>query len=358
MKHIVSIIGARPQFVKAAPLSHEIRKQFKETLIHTGQHYDKGMSDIFFSQLEIPKPDYNLEIGSGSHGVQTGKMLEKLDPLIQKLAPDIVTVYGDTNSTLAGALTAAKLNIPLAHVESGLRSFNNIMPEETNRIVADRLSNILFCPTELAVENLKKEGVTQGVHLVGDIMKDVLLQSIDIAKEKSLILKKYSLTPQEYFLCTIHRAENTNNPERLNNFFEALFSLDKTVVLPLHPRTKKLMPKELARQVKKYPHILIIDPISYLDMVQLERNAKTILTDSGGMQKEAYILKVPCITLRTETEWKETLVGNWNQVGGVKPDSIFKALNTSPDTHQYQELYGDGKAAEKITRILHEHSAT
>lgn len=358
MKHIVSIIGARPQFVKAAPLSREIRKQFKETIIHTGQHYDKGMSDIFFTQLEIPKPDYNLEIGSGSHGVQTGRMLEKLDPLVQKLSPDVVIVYGDTNSTLAGALTAAKLNVPLAHVEAGLRSFNNIMPEETNRKVADRLSKILLCPTDLSVENLKKEGITQGVHLVGDIMKDVLLQSVDMAKEKSEILKKHSLIPREYFLCTIHRAENTNNPERINNFFETLFSLDKTVILPLHPRTKKLIPNELAKRIKKHAHIRIIDPVSYLDMVQLELNAKTILTDSGGVQKEAYILKTPCVTLRTETEWKETLIGNWNQVGGVEPDSILKALNNTPDDDQYLELYGDGKAAEKITRILHEYSAT
>lgn len=353
MKHILSIVGARPQFIKAAALSNQLRKRFKETLVHTGQHYDLNMSDVFFKQLNINAPDYNLEVGSGRQGRQTGHMIEKIEDLLLTLKPDWVLVYGDTNSTLAGSLAALKLHIPTAHVEAGLRSFNMIMPEEVNRIVADRFSKLLFVPTPAGIENLKKEGITEGIHHVGDIMHDLLLQSLPFAEKNSFILNVLKIQPDSYYLATIHRAENTDNPDTLQHLIEGLTGLDKQVILPLHPRTKKAI-KSVPEKIFKKGLIKIIEPVGYYDMLVLEKNASAILTDSGGVQKEAYILKRPCITLRTETEWIETKIGGWNQIVGTSPEKITKAVNNKPEDNLHSPIFGDGNSAELIAKILDE----
>ena len=346
---IVSIVGARPQFIKLAPLSKKLREEgFSEIIVHTGQHYDDNMSDLFFKELEIPEPDYNLGIGSGSHGAQTGRMLIAIEEVLLKEKPDLVIVYGDTNSTLAGALSASKLHIKLAHVEAGLRSFNRDMPEEINRIVADHLSDILFCPTETAVENLKREGITEGVYLVGDIMFDALMHFSKISETKSNILERFDLKPKGYYLATIHRAENTDNYERLKNILTALSQLDMPVSFPIHPRTKS--------RVKEYnlefllEKIRVIEPVGYLDMIKLEKNAKAILTDSGGVQKEAFWLKVPCITLRDETEWVETVKSGWNRLVGADCDKILSIVkNTGPgEDVDFKDEY----SAEKMVAVL------
>ena len=348
---IVSIVGARPQFIKLAPLSRRLREEgFKEVIVHTGQHYDDNMSDLFFKELEIPEPDYNLGIGSGSHGNQTGRMLIAIEEVLLKEKPDLVIVYGDTNSTLAGALSASKLHIKLAHVEAGLRSFNRDMPEEINRIVADHLSDILFCPTETAVENLKREGITEGVYLVGDIMFDALMHFSKISETKSKILERLNLKPKEYYLVTIHRAENTDNYERLKNILTALSQLDIPVIFPIHPRTKN--------RVKEYnlesllEKIQVIEPVGYLDMIKLEKNSRAILTDSGGIQKEAFWLRVPCITLRDETEWVETVKFGWNRLVGADCDKIISAVGS---LHPGVEVNFENEyATSKICEVLKE----
>ncbi len=345
---VASIVGARPQFIKAAVVSRELRKVAKEILIHTGQHYDHEMSEIFFEELQIPTPDYNLGVGSGSHGHQTSQMLTKIEDVLISESPDWLLIYGDTNSTLAGALAAAKLGIPIAHVEAGLRSFNRAMPEEINRVVSDHLSSRLFCPGYTAKENLAREGITRGVHVVGDVMLDVLNFAVAEGKESQL-LEKLSLTRFDYLLATVHRAENTDNPERLENIVRAFNSLDRTILLPLHPRTQKQLEKfHLAFE----PHIRCIAPVGYLGMVQLEKHAHRILTDSGGIQKEAYWLGVPCITMRDETEWVETMQEGWNTLVGADPKKIIDAVHfsTTPQTHP--PLYGDGKTAQRIGDIL------
>lgn len=348
---IVSIVGARPQFIKLAPLSKELRKLgFNEVIVHTGQHYDENMSDLFFKELEIPEPDYNLGIGSGSHGNQTGRMLIAIEEVLSKEKPDLVIVYGDTNSTLAGALCASKLHIKLAHVEAGLRSFNKDMPEEVNRIVADHLSDILFCPTETAVENLKREGITEGTYLVGDIMFDALMYFSKISEAKSKILERLNLKPKEYYLATIHRAENTDNYERLKSILEALAELDLLVVFPIHPRTQnRIKDYNLEYLLKEF---FVIEPVGYLDMLQLEKHAKAILTDSGGVQKEAFWLRVPCITLRDETEWVETVRYGWNRLVGADKDKILRSvLNIT--FGEYIDLNKE-YSAPKICKVLEE----
>jgi UDP-GlcNAc3NAcA epimerase len=298
---IVSIVGARPQFIKCAPLSRELRKEHEEVLVHTGQHYDTKMSDIFFKELDIPEPDYNLGIGSGLHGEQTGKILSEIEKVLVKEKPDMVMVYGDTNSTLAGALATSKLYIRVAHVEAGLRSFDRQMPEEINRVLTDHISDLLFCPTQTAVENLAKEGITEGVHLVGDVMVDALEYNRNIAEEKSHIIEELGLEYGKYLVITVHRAGNTDSKENMSNIIGALEESGKKVVFPVHPRTEKFL-REYGMWDSMPENVVVIEPVGYIDMLKLMSGAGKILTDSGGMQKEAYVLGVPCITLRENTE--------------------------------------------------------
>lgn len=345
---IFTIIGARPQFVKAAVLSRLIRTEnwrgrVSEILVHTGQHYDKNMSDVFFSEMEIPKPDYNLNIGSASHGEMTGQMLIAIEKLLLKEKPDVVLVYGDTNSTLAGALAASKLNIPVAHVEAGLRSFWKRMPEEQNRILTDHISTWLFCPTETAIKNLKKEGIDKSVYNVGDIMLD----ANNYYKNK--IVDDESYKKDEFILATVHRAENTNDIENLKNIIKAFNTINSRIVLPLHPRTKKIIE---SNDIKINSNVEIIEPVGFYEMLRLESSCSCIITDSGGVQKEAYFSKKPCITLREQTEWVETTESGWNNLVGTDTDKIvnaYKNLNI-PDT--YQSFYGNGNAANKILQTL------
>jgi UDP-GlcNAc3NAcA epimerase len=304
---VVTFVGARPQFVKCGIVSPHLRKVAAEVLVHTGQHYDSNLSEVFFNELQIPEPHYNLGVGSGLSGWQTGKMLHLSEEVLLKEKPDFVLVYGDTNSTLAGALAAAKLGIPIVHVEAGLRSFNRGMPEEINRVIADHVSSILFCPTESAVKNLVREGISRDVHLVGDVMYDALLANVQIAEKKSSILPRLRLHPKTYLLATVHRAENTNETKNLERIAAALIELAKsedTVVFPVHPRTRERL-EQIG--MEKPPNLLIVDPVSYFDMLILEKNAIVIVTDSGGVQKEAYWFSVPCVTVRKETEWVETV---------------------------------------------------
>ncbi|MGD9041920.1 MAG: UDP-N-acetylglucosamine 2-epimerase (non-hydrolyzing), partial [Desulfobacteraceae bacterium] len=332
---IVTIVGARPQFIKAASVSRAIQKhnkenqgQIREIMVHTGQHYDENMSQVFFDELEIREPDYNLGVGSGTHGQMTGAMLEKIEEVLLQEKPDIVLVYGDTNSTLAGALAASKLHFPVGHVEAGLRSFNRQMPEEINRVLTDHVSTFLFCPTDTAVANLKKEGITKGVFKVGDVMFDSFLFNKRLAEKKSVILSALGLKPKNYCLATVHRQENTTNGKRLSGIFEAfnkLASQDCPFIAPLHPRTAKAL-DELGKERLCGPHVRILEPISYLDMILLETHARVILTDSGGVQKEAYFAKTPCITLREETEWVELVEHGYNVIAGCISEGICGAF--------------------------------
>jgi len=302
---IASVVGARPNFIKLAPVSKELRKEFDEVLVHTGQHYDYEMNKIFFDEMGIPEPDYNLGVGSGSHGYQTGEMLKRIEEVLMKEKPDLVLVFGDTNTTLAGALAAIKLHIKVGHIEAGLRSFDKRMPEEINRALTDHCSDILFCPTETGVKNLKNEGIAKGVYLTGDVMVDALQENIKIAEKKSKILDELDLKPEEYFLATVHRAENTDDFSRLRSIVDAFCEIVH-IVFSCHPRTEKMFKKfDLWDRLQK--SVKVIKPVGYLDMLVLEKNARKILTDSGGIQKEAYIFKVPCITLRENTEWVETI---------------------------------------------------
>lgn len=351
MKKIVSIVGARPQFIKACPLSLELRKHFKEVIVHTGQHYDYGMSDIFFKELSISKPNYNLGVGSGHHGSQTAAMLVEIEKVLIEEKPSLVIVYGDTNSTLASALAAVKMNIPVAHIEAGMRSFNRRMPEEINRVLTDHISQWLFVPSEIALRNLGKEGITRNVHIVGDIMYDSLLLFSEVARTKSTILDKLRLSSCSYCLSTVHRAENTDDPFRLKSILSALSKLEKQVVLPLHPRTLK---KSNEYGLKTGDNVRVIEPLGYLDMLHLIMNADCVITDSGGLQKEAYYLSVPCVSLRDETEWVETIETGWNILAGASTEKIIDAARKSDAvrTLPHPKLYGDGTTARKITDVL------
>lgn len=346
---IVTVIGARPQFIKAAAVSKKIRQDNEEIIIHTGQHYDENMSRVFFEELEIPKPDYNLNVGSGSHGYMTGTMLIKIEEILKDVKPNCVLVYGDTNSTIAGALAASKMLIPVAHVEAGLRSFNMAMPEEQNRILTDHISKILFAPTKTAVKNLNNEGIRSGVYNTGDVMYDAILFFSSIAKRKSSILSSIGLSSGEYILTTIHRAENTDSPERLKNIVDALSDSGEKIVLPLHPRTKKFMEEY---GLKFGANIYIIEPVGYLDMIMLEMNSKKIVTDSGGVQKEAFFLAKPCITLRDETEWVETVENGWNMIAGCSKDKIIDYIRNFIPKNERKNHFGDGDASGNIVRIL------
>ncbi|MEI7500634.1 MAG: UDP-N-acetylglucosamine 2-epimerase (non-hydrolyzing) [Bacteroidota bacterium] len=342
---IVSIVGARPQFIKAATVSRILRTNaaVHEILLHTGQHYDENMSDVFFRELNIPLPDYNLEVGSGSHAEQTGMMLKGIEDVLIKEKPDCTLVYGDTNSTLAGALAAAKLHIPVAHVEAGLRSFNRAMPEEINRIVTDRISNLLFAPTLTAIDNLTNEGLADITCFSGDVMYDSVLFYQDWILRDPAKYKTPGI-PSDYLLATIHRAENTDNPENLKNIFLAFSRLKQEIVLPVHPRTRKILQSSITLPA----NVHIIDPVGYLQMMKLTMDSTKVLTDSGGLQKEAYFLKKQCITLRTETEWIETLHDQWNIVTGSDLRLIEKAVNSDLPTASQRPGFGNGKSAEII----------
>jgi UDP-GlcNAc3NAcA epimerase len=352
-KKIVTVIGARPQFVKAAMVSREIRKYYTEILLHTGQHYDLSLSQIFFNELRIPKPDYNLGVGSGSHGWQTGEMLSRIEKILLKEQPDLVLVYGDTNSTLAGALAAVKMHIPIAHVEAGMRSFNRNMPEEINRVLTDHCSDILFCSTGSAATNLENEGIHKHIHTVGDVMCDAVKYYLNIAQNRSEILDKLDLLPGKYLFVTVHRAENTDNEDNMVNIVSSLMRIDRKVVFSVHPRTKKFLHKYgLLKKINKASNILLIDPLGYFDSLVLQKNAAIILTDSGGIQKEAYFLKTPCVTMRGETEWEETIDSGWNVLVGANRRSIVDAVRTFKIPIRHENIYGDGKATEKICKAI------
>ena len=352
---IASIIGARPQFIKASAMFKEVRKNYEDVLIHTGQHYDYEMSKVFFDQLGIPEPNYNLGVGSGKQGEQTGKMLIKVEEVLLNEKPDFVLVYGDTNSTIAGALASVKLHIPVGHIEAGLRSFDRNMPEEINRVLTDHCSDLLFSPTQTGVDNLRKEGITRGVYLTGDVMYDVLLQNLKIA-EKSRILEELNVRSKEYFLATVHRQANTDNAKNLANIVDALSDIDEKVIFPIHPRTLKIINNHgLKRKIEK--NIVIINPIGYFDFIWLEKNAKKILTDSGGIQKEAYLLKVPCITLRENTEWVETIKEGWNVLVGSSKEKILNAVNNFQPHEKQRKVFGDGHASKNIVKILDKYLA-
>lgn len=350
---IATVVGARPQFIKAAPVSRELRKRHQEILIHTGQHYDANMSDIFFEELYIPKPDYNLEIGSGSHGRQTGAILAKVEEVLLKETPDALLVYGDTNSTLAGALAAAKLHIPVLHIEAGLRSFNRNMPEEINRVLTDHLARWLFCPTDTAVVNLAAEGITAGVYQIGDVMYDAFLYNRELALAHFSILDQLNLKPKEFILCTIHRAENTDNPQRLGEILRAVSGAPFPVVLPLHPRTRKIIQDQGLSSLLG-SKVQVIDPVGYLDMIALESACRKLMTDSGGVQKEAYFAQVPCITMRDETEWVETAETGWNTLAGADSKRILEALATAAPPDEQPPIFGQGDSARRFVSIIEE----
>jgi len=354
---ILTIVGARPQFIKCAPISRELRRFHFEILVHTGQHYDPDMSDVFFKELKIPKPDHYLGVGSGSHGKQTGEMLSKIEEILLAETPDLVLVYGDTNSTLAGVLAAAKIHIPIAHIEAGLRSFDRTMPEEINRVLSDHASDLLFCPTRTAVDNLRSEGITHGVHLVGDVMVDALEYNRVIAEEHSKIMKRLSLISKQYLVLTIHRAVNTDNRKNLENIIEAVGETGLPAVFPMHPRTRKLL-HEYGLWIRLPANIIVTEPLGYLDMLKLLQHAWRVLTDSGGIQKESYIFQVPCITLRENTEWVETLEGGWNVLVGTDKNKISNAIySTNFISFKYSSLFKPGACSsicEIISRFLNQ----
>jgi len=371
----LTVVGARPQFIKAAVVSRAVRSRLaashdgsvREVLVHTGQHYDASMSQVFFDELDIPNPDHHLGVGSGSHGAQTGAMLERLESVMVEEKPDVVLVYGDTNSTLAGALAAAKLHIPVAHVEAGLRSFNRRMPEEINRVMTDHLSTLLFCPTETAIDNLRLEGLPHvrrpevKVIRTGDVMFDAALFYGARAEGRSLPAGFDGLHGKDFILATIHRAENTDDSTALGHLLEALERIGERlmpVVWPVHPRTRHLMERDetLRHICSRARHLRMVEPLGYLDMVAAERRARLVLTDSGGVQKEAFFHGKPCVTMRTETEWVELVDAGWNTIAGIEPEAIMTAvegmLSARLDPANRPPLYGDGHAGEAILEVL------
>jgi UDP-N-acetylglucosamine 2-epimerase len=348
----MTIVGARPQFIKAFPVSRQIRQQHEEFLVHTGQHYDYEMSKLMFDELDVPLPDINLEVGSGKHGEQTARMLVRLEQELEKVNPDVAVVYGDTNSTLSGALAASKLGIAVAHVEAGMRCGDMSMPEEINRKVTDSLSTLLFSSTRSAVQNLELEGIREGVHLVGDVMVDSLELALPIAERKKGLLDNLGLVPSEFVLCTVHRASNTAVPQ-LERIVEAIQRLGRTVVFPVHPRTDRVLRAHgLLGPLEKAPPILLLRPVSYVENIVLEKNARVVLTDSGGMQKEAYLLGTPCLTLREETEWTETVDAGWNLLVGTDPAVIAEAVESFRPECDRPDIFGDGLASQRIASIL------
>lgn len=352
---VVSIVGARPQFIKAAPVCRALRERHTEVLVHTGQHYDYAMSEVFFEELGIPAPDVNLAVGSGSHAQMTAEMLGPIEALFLEQRPDVVLVYGDTNTTLAGGLAAAKLNIPVAHVEAGLRSFDRTMPEEVNRVVVDHLSDVLLCPTTTAVENLRAEGVTRGVDLVGDVMLDTA-RTFAEGRDPAPVLAEFGVERGGYYLATVHRASNSDDAGRLGAIVDAFTALGLPVIWPVHPRTSKnLATFQLEERLLRSGDVRAVAPVSYRETVALLGNAAALLTDSGGMQKEAYFLGVPCVTLRDETEWVETVETGWNTLAGADTERILAAVAAIARPAARPDVYGDGHAAEKVVASLERH---
>jgi UDP-N-acetylglucosamine 2-epimerase len=345
----VSIVGARPQFVKAAVVSRAIRKRHDEVLVHTGQHYDAGMSAVFFDEMDIPRPDVQLESGSGTHAQQTAAMLVGIEQVLIEREPDWVVTFGDTNSTLAGALAAAKLHLPIAHVEAGLRSFNWTMPEEINRVLVDRMSAALLCPSETAVVNLRREGILKGVHLVGDVMAEALLDAARTARTRSRVLESCNVSERSYVLVTVHRAENTDDLQRLGRITAALDAITEPVVFPVHPRTRHGLDR---LGFVPRPHVRVLQPLGYLDMVRLLTGARLVLTDSGGVQKEAYWAGVPCVTLRDETEWVETVAAGWNVLTGADTAAILDAVHTFTPPATRPDIYGGAGVADRCVEVL------
>ncbi len=353
MKTIMTVLGARPQFVKAAAVSRAIAEEarLQEHIIHTGQHYDPSMSDVFFEEMEIPRPHHHLGVGGGSHGAMTGEQLRRIEDILLSEQPDWVMVYGDTNSTLAGALAAAKLHIPVAHVEAGLRSFNRRMPEEINRVLTDHLAELLFVPTQGAEQQLQREGIApERIHLTGDVMLDAALHYRKRARPPAWF-DALGMEPGGFLLCTIHRAENTDSPQRLADIFKGLAAAKLPILLPLHPRTRKTLER---LQLKPAAQVHLVPPVGYLEMTWLEMNCQTVITDSGGVQKEAYFHGKPCLTLRDETEWTELVDLGVNTLTGADPERIAEYLNAPPCAPSCGDVYGDGRAARMIARILAE----
>ncbi len=359
MKKVLTVVGARPQFIKAGVVSRVIRESFSdrinEALIHTGQHYDENMSDIFFKQLDLPQPKVNLEIGSGNHGEQTGKMLSMLEKVFIQENPDMVVVYGDTNSTLAGALAAVKIHLPVAHVEAGLRSWNRKMPEEINRVMVDHISSLLFCPSDVSINNLKQEGIVKGVVKTGDVMHDSALYCAEKAEQKTEnfynLCKEFNVSSGNYFLATVHRAENTDQIENLKQIVSSFQKLSKKVVWPVHPRTKKMLEEN---KIVCGNNVALTAPFSYLDMILFLKNAAMVLTDSGGVQKEAMFFETPCVTLRSETEWLETLDSGWNLLSGIDSEQILATVENHSKTPKKnaKQIYGTGKSANKLISAI------
>ena len=346
---VLTVIGNRPQFVKAAAVSDRLRTGAVEILVHTGQHYDDDLSRVFFDELSVPAPDRELDAGGGTNTAQTARILAALEPVLEELSPSLVLVYGDTNSTLAGALAASQAGIPTGHVEAGMRSFDRAMPEELNRVLTDHASELLLCSTETAMRNLEREGVRGESHLVGDVMADVSLAFRDIAEERSRILDELGLDAGSYLVVTAHRAGNVDRPERLEALVALLEAMPAPVVLPMHPRTRERL--EAAGLMDRLDAIKVVRPLGYLDFMKLARHASAVLTDSGGVQKEAYLLGVPCVTLRDSTEWVETVEAGWNTLVDLDPAAALAALDRPPPADR-PELYGGGHAAERVCEVL------
>jgi UDP-N-acetylglucosamine 2-epimerase len=365
---IVSIVGARPQFVKLAPMCRAIRADgaFRHVVVHTGQHYDYRMSKVFFDELEIPEPDLNLEVGSGSHGAQTSEVLRKVEEALGRIRPSWVVVYGDTNSTLGGALAASKMGLRVVHVEAGLRSYRKSMPEETNRVLADHVSSILLCPVAAAAANLRREGFPEAadpapggapgpdapwVSVVGDIMLDALKMCLPLASRESRALEAHGVAPGGYCLATVHRAENTDDPARLSAILDGLARCGERIVFPVHPRCRKIMDAE---GIRPGANVVLADPVGYLDMLQLEKNARAVITDSGGVQKESFLLGVPCVTVRGETEWRETLEEGRNRLAGANAEATVRAIGEAVRMGPFRpsDAFGDGTSAQRSVAIL------
>ncbi len=349
---VANIVGTRPEFIQVEPVFRELARRHTPILVHTGQHYDRTMSESILSSLKLSRPQYDLGVGSGSHALQTAQTLERLEPVLDKEQPDCVLVYGDTNSTLAGALTAAKMEIPVAHVEAGMRSYDRRMPEELNRIVVDHLSNLLFCPTRTSAQNLRKEGLRKGIRFVGDVMFDSALRWARVARRLN-VAGKLGLPPKPYLLMTLHRPSNVDNPRFLQRILRVVARIDRPVVFPIHPRTKVSFRKTRTFE-RPPPNLKIVDPLDYTEFLSLLMESEMVLTDSGGVQKQAYFFGVPCVTLRRETEWTETVAEGWNAIVGTSSRSILAAVRNFRPRGRRPKVFGDGHASSRIVRALEE----